>query len=103
MTHSGVPPDDLGGDEDHGFQTGAGHGPVFTGLLNGVARSLSEFWNRDDTRAAFEAKVVTPLIRYLGGRFSWIVRMFQIVAVLVMVQTAVLMWLLFREIRKTRA
>ncbi len=73
----------------------------------GFARSLLdgviEYCNRDDTRAAFEAKIVSPVLGYLGDRFSWMVRMFQVVAVLVMVQTAMLLWLLYREIRKAHA
>ena len=72
-------------------------------MMERLLEGFADYWNRDDTRAAFEAKIVTPFLRYLGDRFSWMVRMFQIVAVLVMVQTAMLLWLLFREIRKAHA
>ena len=71
-------------------------------MLSSVVDHLVEYCNKQETREALESKVLTPFVRYLAERFSWGVRMFQVVAVLVLVQTVLLVWLLFREVRGSR-
>lgn len=43
-----------------------------------------------------EARVLRPALQYLAERFSWGIRIFQAVAVLVLIQTGVLLWILLR-------
>jgi hypothetical protein len=69
-------------------------------MLAPLIDTLFEYCSRAETREALESKVITPLVRYLAERFSWAVRVFQIVAVLVFSQTLMLVWLLAREIRR---
>ena len=69
-------------------------------LLEQLVQSLVEYCNRQETREQLETRVLAPVTRYLAERFAWSVRLFQAVAVLVLVQTLILLWLLFREVRR---
>jgi hypothetical protein len=53
----------------------------------------------EDKRQALEHKLMMPLERYLAARFSWISHMFQAIAVIVLLQTAILIYLLLRLVR----
>ena len=63
-------------------------------LFDSVVHNVTEYCSREDTRRRLEAQVLAPLLSYLGERFAWGVRLFQVVAVLVLIQTLVLLWLL---------
>lgn len=58
-----------------------------------------EYCSKDDTREALERKFLNPLIEHLSERFSWTLRAFQVLTILVAVQTLMLVWLLFRSYR----
>ena len=69
-------------------------------LLDEVVSKVVEYCSKDETRERFEHHVVTPLTRYLAGRFSWALWLFQVVVVLVFVQTLLILWLLIRDVRR---
>ena len=73
---------------------------VLSGLMETLVHNVVDYCSREETRAQLESKVVHPLVQYLAVKFSWAVRLFQVVAILVFVQTIMLLWLLAREIRK---
>lgn len=62
--------------------------------------SLVDYCSRDETKAQLESRVFTPVLQYLSDKFSWGVRLFQAVAILVFIQTIILLWLLMREMRR---
>ena len=69
-------------------------------LLDDVVAKVVEYCSKDETRRRFEELVLGPLVRYLGERFSWGVRLFQVVTVLVFVQTLLILWLIVRDVRR---
>ena len=69
-------------------------------MLDSLLDRAVEYCTRRETREALESRVLTPLVRYLAAKFSWSVRLFQVVAVLVLIQTLILLWLLFREVKR---
>lgn len=74
-------------------------------MLQPLADSLFDqfiaYCTRDKEK--LEARVLQPALQYLAERFAWGIRIFQAVAVLVLIQTGVLLWILLREARLTRA
>lgn len=73
---------------------------VVTQVLDSLVTNVLEYCSREDTREQLETRVLAPIMRYLSDKFSWCVRLFQAVAVLVLVQTLLLLWLLARELRR---
>jgi hypothetical protein len=73
---------------------------VVSQVLDSVVDKVVEYCSRDDTRSRLEAKVLAPAVRYVADKFAWGVRVFQVVAVLVLIQTLVLLWLLVRDMRR---
>lgn len=69
-------------------------------VLDDVMTKVMDYCAREDTRAQFENRVLAPIMRYLADKFSWGVRLFQAVAILVFVQTMLLLWLLIRDARR---
>lgn len=69
-------------------------------MLDTLLDRAVEYCTRQETKEALESRVLTPLVRYLAHKFSWSVRLFQAVAVLVFIQTLILLWLLLREVRR---
>lgn len=69
-------------------------------VLDSLVRNVVDYCSREDTRARLETQVVSPMMQYLADKFAWSVRVFQAVAVLVFIQTLVLLWLLVREVRR---
>lgn len=70
------------------------------GLLESVVRKVVDYCSDEETRAQLETRVLAPMVRYLADKFSWGVRLFQAIAVLVFIQTILLLWLLARELRR---
>lgn len=70
------------------------------GVLGSLVAKVVEYCSREDTKAQFESRVIGPATRYMADKFSWSVRVFQIVAVLVLIQTLILLWLLIRDLRR---
>jgi len=68
-------------------------------MLEQLIEKFIEYLSQDDTRAAFEQKFLKPLTEYLGERFAWTLRAFQALAVLVAIQTMLLLFLIFRTYR----
>ena len=73
---------------------------VLQDLLDNVMGKVVDYCSKEETRAQLESKVLSPVMQYLADKFAWGVRLFQAVAVLVFIQTLVLLWLLFREMRR---
>jgi hypothetical protein len=69
-------------------------------IVESVLNSLADYCGKQETREALESRVLAPVTQYLAAKFSWTVRLFQVVAVLVFVQTIILLWLLVREVRR---
>ena len=65
-------------------------------MLERALDSLADWCARDDTRAAIEARFVEPAVRYLTARFQLGLRVFQAIALMVALQTVVLVWMCFR-------
>lgn len=74
---------------------------VVHALLEDIMTKAVDYCAREDTKAKLEANVVGPIVGYVAERFSWGVRIFQAVAVLVFIQTLMLLWLLFRDVRRS--
>lgn len=68
-------------------------------MLEAVIDQFVDYCSKEPARQKLEARVVRPVLQYLAERFAWGIRVFQAVAVLVLVQTVVLVWLLLREIK----
>lgn len=73
---------------------------VLKSLLDTAVQNVVEYCNTPEARTQFESKVLAPALHYLSSKFSWSVRLFQAVAVLVFIQTVILLWLLVREMRR---
>lgn len=73
---------------------------MLDGVLDGVVSNVVQYCSREKTRERLESEVLTPVVRYVAHKFSWSVRLFQAVAVLVFIQTMVLLWLLLRDCRR---
>lgn len=69
-------------------------------VLHAVLDSVVDYCSKEETRARLESKVLVPVMQYLADKFSWGVRLFQAIAVLVFIQTVLLLWLLAREMRR---
>lgn len=67
---------------------------MFQQVADSVIDRFVEYCARDKDR--LEARVLRPAMQYLAERFAWCIRVFQAVAVLVLIQTVVLLWLLLR-------
>lgn len=74
---------------------------VIHAILEDVLTKVVDYCARDETKAKLEAGVLAPAMQYLADKFSWGVRLFQAVAILVFVQTLMLLWLLFRDVRRS--
>jgi hypothetical protein len=66
-----------------------------------VIDQFVEYCSNESARVKLESRVVKPVMQYLAERFAWGIRVFQAVAVLVFIQTVVLVWLLLRECKRT--
>ena len=73
---------------------------VLAAVLSSVVDNVVDYCSKQETRERLESKVVAPMMQYLADKFAWGVRLFQVVAILVFVQTLVLLWLLARELRR---
>lgn len=68
-------------------------------VLQQLVEKFVEYCSQDETRLALERKLLKPVIEYLTERFSWTLKAFQALTVLVAVQTCLLIWLLLRSYR----
>jgi hypothetical protein len=69
-------------------------------VIESVVSKVVEVCCKDETRSKLEDKVLAPAVAYVADRFSWGVRVFQVVAVLVLIQTVLLLWLILRDLRR---
>jgi hypothetical protein len=69
-------------------------------VMDSVLQNVIEYCSKEDTRRRLESNLLSPMMRYMAHKFSWSVRLFQAIAVLVFIQTLILLWLLFREMRR---
>lgn len=72
---------------------------VVHGLVENALAKVVDYCSRDETRQRLESQVLAPAMRYLADKFAWGARLFQAVAILMLVQTLLLMWLLWRSCR----
>lgn len=73
---------------------------MMSSLVDDALSKFIEYCSREDTKTRLESRVLAPALGYLSDKFSWSVRLFQAVAVLVFIQTLLLLWLLLRELRR---
>lgn len=66
-------------------------------MIAQVVDKFVDYVSSDDARATLESRIVQPAVRYLGERLKWCVWVFQAVAVLVLLQALMLLWILWRE------
>lgn len=74
-------------------------------MLADVVDRFVEYVSRDgEARAVLDTRVVQPaleaVMRFVNERLRWCVWVFQAVALLVLLQTCILLWLLFRECKR---
>lgn len=69
-------------------------------LLDDALTKVVDYCSKDETRERLESKVLVPAVTYLADKFSWTVRLFQVVALLVLIQTVILLWILVRDLRR---
>lgn len=72
---------------------------VVHGLVENALSKVVDYCSRDETRQRLESQLLAPVMKYLADKFSWGVRLFQAVAILVFMQTMLLLWLLWRSCR----
>ena len=65
-------------------------------MLDELVQGVLDFCGREDTRRLLEAKLLDPALLYLQAKFHWLFIMFQVLTALVVLQTALLTWMLFR-------
>lgn len=68
-------------------------------VMQHLVEKFVEYCSRDETREALQQKVLAPLAAYLSERFHWTLKAFQVLTILVAIQTLLLIWLLFRSYR----
>ena len=66
-------------------------------VLEQLVSKAADFCANEENRALLESKFIGPVMEYLALKFSWIAVMIRAVAVLVVVQTVLLVWLLLRS------
>lgn len=69
-------------------------------MLDDIVRAVKNFASSDETKQAFEDTVLKPCAKYADEKLASVIRIFQVIAVLVFVQAVVVMFLLFRELRR---
>lgn len=62
-------------------------------MLDKLLDGFVDLCAREDTRKMLEQKIVDPAVRYLSERFQFGVKVFQAIAMLVALQTIVLIWI----------
>lgn len=60
-------------------------------MLETVVDAVAEYVNREDTRKVLEQRILKPCIDYVQDKTWWAVRVFQGMAVLVVLQTVLLL------------
>ncbi len=69
-------------------------------MIDDLIDAVTEYVSQEDTKKALEAKVLQPCLAYVNEKVAWGVRLFQLVALLVVVQSVMLVFLLIREVRR---
>lgn len=68
-------------------------------VVQQLIEKFVDYCSQDETRSALERKLLKPVTEYLAEKFHWTLKAFQALTVLVLVQTVLLVWLLFRSYR----
>lgn len=66
-------------------------------VVEQVIEKATEYCAQEENRQ----KLLKPLEEYVSVRFSWIVRCFEVIAALALLQTALLVFLVIRSLRHT--
>lgn len=69
-------------------------------VLKSAVTKIVEYCTTEETKRELETRVLGPLLARVAERFAWAAHLFQIVGVLVLVQTLLLLWLLVRDARR---
>lgn len=69
-------------------------------VLDSVLHNVVDYCSKEETRSRLQSTLLAPAMQYVAEKCAWGVRLFQAIAVLVFVQTLILLWLLFREVRR---
>lgn len=60
-----------------------------------------EYLGKEENVEKLESSLLAPVIRHISARFAWLVRSFQAIAALVIIQTALVAWLLWRSLTRS--
>ena len=69
-------------------------------MIEDIVKAVKEYATNETTKKAIEEHVVKPCAKYVDDKLAFGVRIFQIVAVLVLVQTVIAVFLLISELRR---
>ena len=69
-------------------------------MIDDLIDAVTEYVSKEDTKRTLETRVLRPCLDYVNDKVAWGVRLFQLVAVLVVVQSAMLVFLMVREVRR---
>lgn len=62
-------------------------------LVDDVLDAVVAYVSRDETRERLETRVVRPCLDYVGDRVAWNLRLFRLLAALIVLQTAMLAYM----------
>ena len=69
-------------------------------MIEDIVKAVKDYATQEDTKKAIQDNVITPCARYVDDKFAFGIRIFQIVAVLVLIQTIITVFLLIMEFRR---
>lgn len=69
-------------------------------MIDDIVKAVKEYAANDATKKAIEENVIKPCTKYVDEKIAFGVRIFQIVALLVLVQTVITIFLLILELRR---
>jgi hypothetical protein len=68
-------------------------------VVQQLIEKFVDYCSQDETRLALERKLLNPVVEYLSEKFHWTLKAFQVLTLLVAIQTMLLVWLLARSFR----
>lgn len=69
-------------------------------MIEDIVKAVKEYAANETTKKAIEENVIAPCTKYVDDKLAFGVRIFQIVALLVLVQTVITVFLLILELRR---
>lgn len=69
-------------------------------MLDDFLDAVAKYCADEQRSKKIQQALMEPILAHLAARFTWIFRAVQALAVLIILQFVVLMWLLFRSFRR---